>query len=270
MANDTALGHRGGLVRCFAEFHLLPDLLRAHRANPGAVGDWSRLLDDNGYNEEHVGEEFVPEGEERTGAMAEDAVRFCRWTGLILADGNLSAPGRRLADVGGVPPGDRGRVAPGVLTRVLAERIQASYLGVGGLRVADLLRRASSGLAWPGHAWPRGLRGLLLMEMNTLVHWAFVDAGEAERLVGRLIVVRDGVVGALAGAGRETVGAEVLAGALARVHWRDEGLALNSELTLTELRSTALALIFAEVLAQSLDTLPLQVLRPGEGSESAR
>ena len=269
---EPVIGRRGGVVRCFAEFSLLPDLLHAHAENPGSIEDWRQLLDERPCNQEHVEDEFVPWGGTMTETMAEDADRFCRWVGLIGEAGDLSPAGGRIARIGEMPLEVRDKLATGVLTRVLAEQIQECYLGVDGLRVANLLSLACTELSWSGHEWPDGLQGLLLVEMETLVHWAFVDADRANGLVNHLPIVRDQVIHALrrdpeVRAGRETVDATVVAEVLAEVHWHREELALDSELTLTELRATALALIFAELLAQSLLTLPLQVLRPRRSPE---
>ena len=192
--------------------------------------------------------------------------------GLIGEAGDLSAAGGRLARIGEMPLEVRDKLATGVLTRVLAEQIRECYLGVDGLQVTDLLNRACTVLSWPDYGWPDGLQGLLLVEMETLVHWAFVDAETANGLISHLLVVRDEVIRVLrrqpeVRAGRETVDATVVGEVLAEVHWHREELGRDSELTLTELRATALALIFAELHSQSLLTLPLQVLLPRKSPE---
>ena len=49
---------------------------------------------------------------------------------------------------------------------------------------------------------------------------------------------------------------------VAEVHWSRPDLAQGSPLTVTGLRATAMALTFSQLVAQTLKTLPLQVLRP--------
>ena len=103
--------------------------------------------------------------------------------------------------------------------------------------------------------------------METLLHWGFVNAAAAERLVHRLPEARREVIDALmqdpeVRAGRESVDASVVADVLAEVHWGRSELALNSNFTITGLRATAMAMTFAQLLADTLATLPLQVLIP--------
>ena len=254
-------------MRCFAEFSLVPDLLREHQAGSDTLGDWGRRLDGYGYNQEHIENEFDLTGMSLTEYVAADAMRFCEWTGLLLPNGDLAPSGRRLADMAAVPQEHRNKLYPGVLTRVLAEQVQDGYLGDQGISLTDLLIQASQTLWMQGDAWPYGLQGLLLVEMETLVHWAFLDGAAAERILQRLPSVRLEVIAALSvdpevQAGREVVDATVVADTLAEVHWSRPELAQESTLTVTELRATAMAMTFAELLSQSLFTLPLQVLRP--------
>ena len=166
------------------------------------------------------------------------------------------------------------KLHPGVLTRVLAEQMQDGYRGDNGTPLTDFLVRASNTLWALGDAWPYGLQGLLLVEMEALLHWAFVDAAEAERALQRLRSVRLEVIAALGvdqevRAGREAVDATVVAEVLAEVHWSRPELAQESTLTVTELRATAMAMVFAQLLSQSLFALPLQVLRPCGKPEDA-
>ena len=265
------------LARCFAEFYLLPDLLdryadgRRTRTDP----DWAQLLDAMGYNADHVEDRFIPDGTTLTEFIAEDAERFCRRIGLIGPRGGLSPAGRRLVRIARVPLEERGEREARELTNVLAEKIQEHYLGHRDLPITTLLQAASAALASHGHAWPNGLNGLLLVEMESLLKWGFGDADEAQRLVHRLPKVRREVIRAFGedpevAEGRYTISAVDVADLLAEVHWNRSELALGSDLTVMELRATAMALTFAQLLSQTVVSSPVQVLQPWVGSGNGR
>ena len=265
--DDVSIDFRGALVRVFAEFAPLPDLLRSFSEGFGTVGDWAGMLDEFGYNGDHVEDDHIPDGMSLTEFMAADALRFCRWIALIGPRGGLTRPGRRLSRIAAVPHRDRDQNANRTLTRTLAIQIQHRYRGESDVPLTDLLQSASTVLASHGHLWPEGLEGLLLLEMETLLHWGFINAAAAERLVHRLAEVRREVVVALrqdpeVRAGRESVDASVVADVLAEVHWARDELAQNSDFTITGLRATAMAMTFAQLLADTLVDLPLQVLIP--------
>ena len=265
--DDVSLDFRGALVRVFAEFALLPDLLRLFSEGLNTVGDWAGMLDEFGYNEDHVEDEDIPDGMSLTEFMAADAMQFCRWIALIGPRGGVTPPGHRLSRIAAVPHRERDHNANRTLTRTLAVQIQHRYRGESDVPLTDLLQSASTVLASHGHSWPDGLEGLLLLEMETLLHWGFVNATAAERLVHRLPEARREVIDALrqdpeVRAGRESVDASDVADVLAEVHWGRPELALNSNFTITGLRATAMAMTFAQLLADTLATLPLQVLIP--------
>ena len=261
---------RGGLVRCFAEFALLPDLLdlcRSDDSREEVVEAWGRVLDEIGYNADPVENRFIPDGMTLTEFMADDALRFCRWIALIEANGGLSEAGEQIAGIAGTPFAERGREESQALTKILAEQTQRHYLGVDGLPLADLLQGASAILASHGRTWDPSVRGMLLAELDTLLHWGFADAATAESLARRLPSLRERVIDAMQSV-PDVVDEDPLINALNEVnyvselHWRDPGLAQGSELTATELKSTAMAMTFAQLLSQSLRMPAVQVLRP--------
>ena len=232
---------------------------------PPATG--AILLDEFGYNEDHVEDQDIPDGMTLTEFMAEDALRLCRWIALIGPRGGLTRPGRRVARLAAAPHPERDENAGGTLTRILAMQIQHRYRGENNVPLTDLLQGASAVLGSHGHVWPAGLDGLLLVEMETLLHWGFVSAATAERLMHGLPETRREVVDALrrdpeVRARRDVVDAQAVAEVLAEVHWGRPGLAQNSLFTITELRATAMAMTFAQLLSDTLATLPLQVLTP--------
>lgn len=268
---DGDVTYRGGIVRGFADFDLLPDLLCVRPT----VEDWGRLLDAIGYNSDHVEKRFIPADMSLTEFMAGDALRFCTWIELIEPSGVLTASGLRLADIGGEPRGQRSVDTAWELRKTLAEQIQATYLGDDGLPLADMLQGACAVLASHGQIWPPIMGGLLLAEMDTLLHWGFVDAATARRRAGELPARRYRVIRAI----REvpdaldddgTVIPEALAETLAEVHWRDPELAQQSETTMTELKATAMAMTFSQLLSLTVTTPTLQVLRPWLLNEHGR
>ena len=268
---DGDVTYRGGIVRGFADFYLLPDLLRVRRT----LEDWGRLLDAIGYNSDHVEKRFIPAGMSLTEFMADDALRFCASTELIEPSGALTASGRRLADIGSEPHGQRGADATWELRKTLAEQIQSTYLGDGGLPLVDMLQGACAVLASHGQMWSPMMGGLLLAEMDTILHWGFVDAATARRRVGELPARRSLVIRAI----RQVPDAleddgtpipEAVAETLAEVHWRDPELAQQSETTMTELKATAMAMTFSQLLSLTVTTPSLQVLRPWLLNEHGR
>ena len=154
-------------------------------------------------------------------------------------------------------------------------QIQEHYRGDDDLPLTELLQSASAVLASHGHAWPDGLDGLLLIEMESLLYWGHVDATVAARLVYRLPEVRRDVIRAFrrdpeVAEGRYEIDAVDVADTLAEVHWRSDGLALDSEMTVMGLRATAMAMTFAQLLSQTLFLSPVQLLRPWVETGNAR
>ena len=270
----------GGLVRCFTEFYLLPDLLRRYpdqktRDQVDLVSEWAALLDEHGYNEDHVEDRFIPDDINLSEFMAEDAIRLCRRIRLIGPRGGLSPSGRRVARMGRVRWSNRDENASRILTRTLAEQIQEHYRGADELRLVDLLQSASAVLSSHGREWRDvGLDGMLLIEMESLLHWGSTNADEARRLVYRLPGIRKSVVDAFredpeVKAGRETFDATDIADTLAEVHWRTRSLAEGSFINTMDLRATAMAMTFAQLLSPSFLLSPVQVLRPwGPGRDA--
>ena len=108
-----------GLGKAFADFAALPGLLRLQaREHPGVQG-WARLLEEQGFNEDHLEQEDTPRmRQDLTAFVAKDAMRFCRRLQLLEKDGTLTAAGRRIAELasevrrlhrgrGAVSPGHR-------------------------------------------------------------------------------------------------------------------------------------------------------------------
>ena len=273
MAGSNLTALRGGLVRCFAEFARLPDLLHAYRPDTDVLAVWVQTLDEIGYNADHVEDRYIPDGMTLTAFMAADALRFCHWIHLIGPRGALTQAGRAAAQIGNTPLRDRDEGHARRLSRLLAGYIQAYYRGADNLPLTDLLQSVCAAMASYGRNWPPALGGLLLAEMDTLLHWGFEDAVIAERLGRRMPVFRNRVMAALAEVSGssddgEAVTANEIAQATTEYHWRNPTLAQSSELTPTELKATAIALSFSQLLSHTHTVSPpVQVLRPWVRSE---
>ena len=256
------------LVDAFAEFALLPDLLHAYRMRPDDwLGHWTALLDRTGYNQDHIDDRHIPDGAPLTTHLAADAMRLCRRIRLI--DDRLTAVGTRLANIGVTPIAEREAAAYRTLTNVLSVQIQRCYLGIDGLVVTHLLQSASAAVASNAHPWCRVLGGLLLVEMETLLHHGFTDAARASALVSDLPKIRTRARDALlreavpdAVNPRGGVYPEALADAVAAVHLSDPDLGRRSTLTTTELRATAMLFTFAQLLVEVQHGFLVQFLRP--------
>ena len=265
--------YQGGLVRCFTAFVLLPDLLRNSPGSRWSTDEsWEKILDTYGYDDDHIDLESIPDGAGLTDYMASDAYRFCEWMKLVDERGRPIQMGLEVVRRTNDPsPPDVIMATHRELPAMIARQIQDHYRGAGDLPVVDLLQRASAALASPEHDWPDGLYGLLLVELATLLHWAFIDRDRANRLVEHLPEVRREVMAALRAdpevvAGRESIDEFVVA----EVHWGRQNLLQESDLSVMEVRSTAMAMVYSELLLQTLSTLPLQVLRPPGMPEDAR
>lgn len=267
---DGQLTRHGGLVRCFTEFSLLPDLLGAYRpsdSRDAVVEGWGRLLDDVGYNADHVEDRFIPEGQTLTRFIAEDALQLCERISLIGSRGAVTPAGRPLISIARKPYAERGADESQALTKTLARQIQFHYRGHGGLRLTELLQRASVVLASHGQPWLPILGGLLLAEMDTLLHWGLLDAVVAERLARRLASLRQRAIDAMrevpaALNNRGRIKVSAIVEVVSEMHWRDPALAQGSGLTTTELKATAMALAFSQLLSHTLRHPEIQVLKP--------
>ena len=259
---DGAVAPNGGLVWCFAEFNLLPDLLALYVSGTDPHAVWVSLLDERGYNEDHVEDDEIPRGANLTDLMAEDALRLCRWIRLIELDGQLSLPGRQIANLALLPSPERGPHESAILTRILAQQAQAHYLGESDVPIINLLQGAAAVLASNGQRWPVGLYGMLLVEMATVIHRAFLDARDAELVaLHDLARVREEVLAALRRDSRAVDGM-VAANAIALVHFERENLSEGSGMAVTEMCATSIFLVFAELLRLRPLVSPPQVLCP--------
>ena len=290
------------LVRCFAEFDLLPDLLvrRIHHpdeTDAETVDAWERVLDKRGCNIDHVLDDEIPSGMSLETFMPRDALDFCQRIGLVDDQGALSEPGLFIARMGETKYKKRRAADWREMTRMLGEQIQRNFLGADDLPLTALLQSASAVLASRLGGWPGELDGLLLSEVDTLLHWGVLDSARATRLARRgLLDIREveyrsirqsmgldvspestGVFSLRDSRSEdlldsmldETRAEEQFAARLEDVHADDPRLSGESPLTITGLRATAMALVFAELFALG-GLLGPQVLCPWGTPEDGR
>ena len=280
MAEPVAPAQEALLVRCFAEFDLLPDLLEYRLRHPdetedAVVGAWGRLLDEIGYNDGHVeADEPIPDGMTLTDLMADDAYEFCRRIDLIADGGALVESGEIIARMGEAPYRERSTEDSRRMTRILAERIQLRFLGDDDTPLTDLLQRASVVLASHGWPWSPRLGGLLLTEVDTLLHWGALDWAAAETLAREdLVAIRLRQYEVMARAATDEEMADegawpfYLAKLIGDEHATDPGLARDSSSTTTGLRATGMALVFAQLTSLGGIVTGPQVLRPWDPPE---
>ena len=283
------------LVRCFAEFDVLPDLLarlppKSKEADAEIVHAWARVLDEVGYNIDHVEDDELPDGVSLRAFLARDALDFCRRIGLITGLGELSDRGVSIARMGDIPYRERAGAGLREVTRILAQQTQRNFLGADGLPLTDLLQGASAALASHGRIWPPELGGLLLSEVDTLLHWGALDSAKAERIARRdLLSIREREyrdmdlwdVSEVSDVAVMYVGADIedafdardehaFATRIQATHESDPELAQGSPLTTTGLRATAMALVHAQLLSLGGTMMGPQLLRPWEPLDDAR
>ena len=289
------------LVHCFAEFDLLPDLLVRRLRHPDetdaeTVDAWARVLDKRDCNSDHVLDDEIPGGVPLETFMARDALVFCQRIGLLDEQGALSEPGLFIARMGETKYKKRSAADSREMTRILGEQIQRSFLGADDQPLTGLLQSASTVLAARPGGWPGELGGLLLSEVDTLLHWGVLDAARATRLARRGLLdirevelrdIRQSAGGvtydgpAPEGLSRalpdelvesmldETRTEEEFAARIEDAHESDPRLSQESPLTITGLRATAMALVFAELFALG-GLLGPQVLCPWEAPGDGR
>ena len=221
-------------------------------------------------------------------------MRFCEWLWLIDDYGRLTPVGERVAELadedededgypassppGSPPPSPRlGRTERSrLLTAVLAEQMQRHYLGADGLELVPLLQDASAALAAGGQAWSGSVGGLLLVEVDTVLHWGFADAERVREVARKLPNARNEIMerltnadkgfGPVGGGGSGSAGGlpwpMMFSDAVAIWHYYKPEFAMNSRLSITELRVTAMAMVFAELFADNFWEFQVSVLAP--------
>ena len=188
---------QGGIVRAFAEFSLLPDLMHLARESTGLplAPLWTDCLEEVGCSLDHVEEADRPNGRSVWRWMAEDAVNLSVRLGLLrlLSDGDFAvdAAGDAVASMADAPMEAQSEDEDGRLRSLLAGQVRRLYRGNRGIDVSSLLLEAASAMRRTKHVWAQHCPGLLLVEFDALVHEAERDRAGAERLLGELEMNRN-------------------------------------------------------------------------------
>ena len=276
----------GGVGTVFADFPMLPDLLQRGRREPVTVSDWTLQFAQTGFQEDHLHLADMPRDRSRHARfVAADAIRFCLRLRLVDPDGQLTAAGREVAELAALesPPPEGPDVRARELAAVLAAQLERHYTGAGGLPLAPFLRGVSEDLARSGQPWSGWIDGLLLAEVDTLLWWGFADAERAAEVADELLAVRHETLAKLTEANPKFVmeaeeepdslnhvpGAVSFSDAVAIWHYGQPDLAGASDFSITELRVTAMALVFAELFPERFWQFRISVLAPADEPRSA-
>lgn len=235
-------------LRSFAEFDLVPELLRPPRS------EWAGFLAARSVNLDHVEDGDLPGPGGPHAHMANDAWDLCQFLGLVSDDGP-TADGRALLAASDGPAAVR-------------ERIR-SYLvdwraGGDGAPVIDLLGRAVQQVADGGGVLP----GLLLGEMACLIEAARHGPDKAETALANLDRLRSHVnekppdTSGLSRIGRTVV----MANKVNELALADDPM---SGMTMTGARATAMLLIHSGLFSDISPIGPANCLGPPKASGPA-
>lgn len=161
----------GGVVAAFAEFDLLPDLLRlagdAGADEDAAIDQWAEFLDRENANIDHI-DDWRDSRWDLMRLLAEDAWRLCRRAGLL---------------AGGAPVGE-----------ALGDWLVKGWLSKDGKQVIPLLRKAA-GLLANGGGVSNAIPGLLMVEAESIIARCLTGLAAADALIGELPEHRRGALG---------------------------------------------------------------------------
>lgn len=266
----TQLSGDHPLARAFADFHLLPDLLRL-AGTAKRLNSWRKLLESEGCSLDHVEDGDLPEGASSVyDWMAQDAEKLSLRLRLLEssqtnAGVSLTGIGQTIAAVAQRPLAARNAADAEVVRKALAPQVLACHLGRDGSPVADLLVKGAGALAETSHVWAGYCPGLLLVEMDALAHEATAEDGRADRLLEDLVSHRGHAMHAHGAPSPDVEPVENLLSHADNVtHFYLHNLEYDqrSEATVTGLRATAMLLVYAGILDQGAPLGPVQYLTP--------
>ena len=273
----AALAEGPGLVHAFAEFALLPDLLKLVQTGD-APGDWQALMHEAGLNMSHVLDRDIGTTDP-VSYMADDAWRLAERLELVdpTAPRGLTQTGRTIAEMSPNPPrvrSDPSRDTFG-LRVMLGGGIESHYQQTHGILIAQRLRDAVRGVARIDSLWTRYLPGLLLAEFDFVLSELTHGRRPWPEVMEELQNTRNDVVRLLG----EPVGrlgrrnAVDFADAVSAFHWQGMPAAPPDRMTVTAARANAMLFAFANILDQGAPLGPAQHLtlpRPAQYEEVKR
>ena len=269
------------LVRAFADFELLPDLLVRTSGTPALFGvgpsvlsdeeavldRWESALVEMDPNMDHAEPEDLPDDVSTERFLARDALALARRLGLIVgAELSMTAVG--VLNIGKRFPGDRDDEDYGYVREALGESVRERYIGRDGIEVVPLVLEGARRLAETDHVWASYIPGLLLVEFEALIHWAFAQPRRARRLCEELVQFRDIAMHRYDTPSPDVPPVDNLllhADATTRLYLETDELAAQTELSITEVRSTIMLLTFAGLL-EEVSLSPVNYLVPPAGS----
>lgn len=265
MAENVA--ERCVLVKGFADFDVIPDLLatlsdrspggsdEALRFDPGrAQVWWDRFLQNWGVDKDHIEPgEFEPD----TFWFAQDATGLAVRMKWLSKTEPPSPQALALAGIGRIPWRERTREDDRVVRQALMESIAEHYVTDNGISVVDLLRFGAEQVAGSRPDWSWFAPGLLLVEIWTLIYWAFENSERAVELCDQLTANREAAlallgVKAMGDDDGERISIELMADATAHMYLEQQHLAAGRGLRTTWARSTSMLLTYAGVFEEFL------------------
>ena len=270
-----------GLARWFADFWLLPDLFATTESGIGPPDAWATLLAEQDFTTEHIENRGLPTDSDLPTRMAEDAWRTAAWLNLIGAEG-LTAAGQTVADIAKIKvallkPSKQKAATDDVVGRpneaawrpaedVLATAVMEHYRAPDGRPVMEFVYAGADAI-WDAQekAWIHPLcPGLLLAEIETLLHLAFADPERASQVARNLSQHRRA---AMSGVGwpsrRQTslVSTLVHADAVSRycVNMLD-GYSDAKRPTITAVQATCILMVFCNLLEVAHPAAAVQCL----------
>ena len=276
------------LVRAFADFDVLPDLLSRTpdpmagiRIGPDELGRglpplidenatvdvWAGFIADYGPNVDNVEPEDLPDEVPRHRYLASDAWQLANRLGWAVPTG-LSPVGRRVARIAERPLERRTHSDDMTLMDAVSRSVRERYVGENGLDVVPLLQEGARRLADTDHIWASYIPGLMLVEFEALIHWAFARPDYARRLCEGLVQYRDVAMHRYEQPSPDVDPDDNLllhAEATSRLYLETEELAARTDLTITEVRTTAMLLTYAGLLDEQYLDLVNYLVPPGRG-----
>ena len=195
------------LVKLFAEFDLLPNLLaiaedmRAEAAgetlDPDLLGPldeaevvrrWGEYLDETGANMDHIEEFDYTFRHASYLHFARDVMGLAHRLDWVLAP---TIESKALSDIGRRPWEERSRDTEVTIKQALQASVGQNYLGRNGEQVISLVQSAAWRLSNSSDAWAQVVPGLLLIEFWALIYWSFRRPWHAGRLLDLLVANRN-------------------------------------------------------------------------------
>ena len=259
----------GGVLRCFAEFSMLPRLL----ADVSRLPQWGGILEAAGCNLDHVEDEDIPGGRPALFEhMADDAwslVEGLELVEIVRTDGQGRPLAARLTEHGErfmeAARGEAGGDAMGSARSVLAQQLRDCCRGAGDADIPEILLAGAGALSETAHVWAGYCPGLLLVELDALICEACADADEAWQLAGSLVRNRDQAMHRRDMPSPDVEPAWNLhthADSVADLYLETLGYGDRSDMLMTGLRATAMLFTWTGLLEEGAPMGPVQYLTP--------